>query len=112
MTLARGPGHILPKVLSLPDPQFFVPAACRGIVVGASVYDSVGRVVMGQVGVIQFAVERELENPHSWQPELITERGYVLCDQPQILGDEWQRAQLLLNRTEEISARTGDPLTR
>ena len=76
----------------LPGRQFFEPATSRGIVVGAGVHDSIGRIVVRQVGVIQFAVECELEHAHSRQSELVTQRAYIGRDQPQILGDEWQNS--------------------
>ncbi len=48
--------------------------------------------------------------PHARQSEPIAQRADVGRDQPQILGDERQGAQLLLGRGEEVGAWTGHSL--
>jgi hypothetical protein len=37
-------------------------------------------------------IEGELENLCAGDMELISKRANIRCDQPQVLGDEWQTA--------------------
>jgi len=40
------------------------------------------------------SIESELQHPRAWHAELVAESANVGRDQPQILGDERQTAQL------------------
>ena len=90
--------------------QFIKPAAGRGIVMGAGVHHRIGIVVAREIWVIGMAVEGELENARSRQVELVAERIHVRRDQPQILGDERQSAQLSLHCAERNRRRDRRPI--
>jgi hypothetical protein len=62
------------------------------------------------VRVPEVTIERELQHAHARQLELITQRLYVGCDQPQILCDEGQPAEFLFGCAEEVLARARHPL--
>src|SRR5271166_644764 len=85
---ARGPPHVVPKVSSLVIRQVFKPAASRGIVMGTRVDNCVWHVVVWQVGIGWITVKGELKNPRPCKVELVTQRGHIRRDQPQILHDE------------------------
>ena len=77
---------------------------------GAGVHDGIVRVVFRQVGIIRFAVEGELQHPCPGQADPVPEDAYVGRDQPQILGDKRQTAELPLHHGEEVGARARLPL--
>src|SRR5215471_10568252 len=56
------------------------------------------------------AIKSELEHPRPGHAEVVAEGANIGRYQPQILGDEWQTAELSLHRAEELSARTWHPL--
>src|SRR5882757_7387365 len=55
-------------------------------------------------------IKSELEHPRPGHAEVVAEGANIGRDQPQILGDERQTAQLSLHRAEELRARTRHPL--
>ena len=79
---------------------------------GSGVYHRIAIVVVREIRIIGLAVESKLEDTHPRQLKLIAKSIHIRCDQPQILSDEWQRAQFSLYCLKEIGARTRDPLAR
>ena len=62
---------------------------------GAGVHHRVGDVVVGKMRVIRVAVEGKLQDPRPGQVELVAKGAHVRRDQPQVLRNERQSAQLL-----------------
>src|SRR4029450_4986065 len=62
--------------------------------------------------VVPMAVKGELEHPRPRNVKLVAQRADVRRDHAEILGDEWQRSQLLLDGVEEIGAGASKPLPR
>ena len=55
---------------------------------GACINDCVWHVVVWQVGISWITIERELQDMNPGQLELVTQRGHIRRDQPQVFGNE------------------------
>ena len=66
----------------------------------AGVYDRVCLEIFRQIRIVFVAVESELQDAHARKIKTIPHRRYIRGDQPQVLGDEGQPAQLLFDGLE------------
>src|SRR5271156_328669 len=91
--------------------RLLIPPAARGVVVvRAGVDDGVRDVLVRQV-IMRVAVgESELENAHAGKIELLAQGFDIGGDDPKVLGDEGQVAELVAQALEELGAGSLDPL--
>src|SRR5215213_10876487 len=89
-----------------------VPTDRRVVVVGAGVDELPLAVVPGEVRVARVAVERELEDRHPRQLELVAEPLDGRRDHSQILGDDRQRAEIGPDGPEQLAAGRATPAAR
>lgn len=86
------------------------PAACRLVVVSAHVGDGVGNVVVRQV-VRVGALKGKLQDLHAGEARVVAHIDDAGGEEAQVLGDDGQRAELFLERLEELEAGTLRPRT-
>ena len=88
----------------------FKPAACRLVVVSAHVGDGVGNVVVRQVVRVS-ALKGKLQDLHAGEARVVAHIDDAGGEEAQVLGDDGQRAELFLERLEELEAGTLRPRT-
>lgn len=86
------------------------PTARRLVVVGAHIGDGVGDVVMRQV-VRVGALKGKLQDLHAGEARVVAHVDDAGGEEAQVLGDDGQRAELFLERLEELEAGTLRPRT-
>lgn len=86
------------------------PTTRRFVVVGAHVGDGVGNVVVRQV-VRVGALKGKLQDLHAREARVVAHVDDTGSEEAQVLGDDGQRAELFLERLEELEAGTLRPRT-
>ncbi len=76
---------------------------------GRGVDDGVGNIILRQVWIVWFAIERKLKYVIAGQIELIQESFHVGCNRAEIFCDERPPTQSFLNSNKEIGTGTFYP---
>src|SRR5688572_24751379 len=90
-------------------PERAPPADRRVVVVGPRVGDSPGRMPLGPMRVPWVPVERELQDAHAGEAELLAQAFDRLRDDAEVLGHERQPSELALDGPEDRPAGSPPP---